>query len=424
MTATAKGPGAFSAHERMVSFRYLRARRKEGFISVIAWFSFIGIMVGVATLIIVMAVMNGFRHELLGKILGMSGHATVYAQAGAPLPDYDMSTPRRLKASPGIEKAIPYVVGEVLVSSNSRNNGARVMGMRGEDIKTLPSVINENLQGTFDGFDQSQGIAIGKRMAWQHRVTIGDTLTLISPDGAETIMGTAPRFRDYPIVAIFEIGMTELDASIIYMPLEEAQEYFVIEGAVTAIELMVDKPDQVSDRINALAASTKANLHFVTWQQANKTLFNALEVERNVMFLILTLIILVAALNIISGLIMLVKDKAKDIAILRTMGASRASIQRIFFMTGAAIGLTGTIAGIILGVVICLNCRRNSPVPVLGARHGDLRSEDLLPVETAGEDGSGRDHQRRAHVDGPVLPGNALPVLACRQARSGRGAAL
>jgi lipoprotein-releasing system permease protein len=195
---------------------------------------------------------------------------------------------------------------------------------------------------------------VGWRLAWKHGVSLGDTLTLISPEGPETVMGSAPRIRAYPVVAIFEIGMSDYDNSVIYMPFEEAQEYFVQDGGATAIEVMVDNPDAVEQRIAGMVGKT-TDLQFLSWRRTNETFFNALQVERNVMFLILTLIILVAALNIISGLIMLVKDKGRDIAILRTMGASSGSVQRIFFMTGAAIGVAGTLAGLILGVVVCLN---------------------------------------------------------------------
>ena len=347
-------PGPFSAYERMVSFRYLRARRKEGFISVITWFSFIGIMLGVATLIIVMAVMNGFRSELTNKILGFSGHANIYSNNGEPVQQFD-SIVQRIRGVDGIVQAIPFVEGQVLVSSRAASAGALIKGLREADLKNLPSINNDKLQGGLDGFDKSQGIIIGYRIGWQHRVGIGDTLTIVSPEGPDTIFGNAPRIRDYPIVGMFEIGMSEYDKSVVYMPLAEAQEYFDVGEGASAIQIMVEDPDKVEVYMDELRHPEYAHLQFRTWKQANQTLFNALQVERNVMFLILTMIILVAALNIISGLIMLVKDKSHDIAILRTIGASRGSIQRIFFMTGAAIGIAGTIAGVILGLVICLN---------------------------------------------------------------------
>ncbi|MDH3742011.1 MAG: lipoprotein-releasing ABC transporter permease subunit [Hyphomicrobiales bacterium] len=354
MADTAREPGAFSAYERMVSFRYLRARRKEGFISVITWFSFAGIMIGVATLIIVMAVMNGFRTELMGKILGFSGHANIYTSTAEPVQQFDTII-QRIKGVDGITQAIPYVEGQVLVSSRVASAGALIKGMREADLKALPSINNDKLRGTLDGFDESQGIIIGYRIGWQHRLSIGDNLTIVSPEGPDTIFGNAPRIRDYNVVGMFEIGMSEYDKSVIYMPLTEAQEYFDIGEGVSAIEVMVEDADKIEGYMNKLRRPEYQHLQFRTWKQSNQTLFNALQVERNVMFLILTMIILVAALNIISGLIMLVKDKSRDIAILRTIGASRGGIQRIFFMTGASIGIAGTLAGVVLGLIVCLN---------------------------------------------------------------------
>ncbi len=354
MSTSLSEPGAFSVHERMVAFRYLRARRKEGFISVIAAFSFLGIMLGVATLIIVMAVMNGFRTELMSKILGFSGHAQVYTTTLEPIKNFD-AVIKRFEGVEGVDRAIPFVEGQVMASSRTTNTGAVIRGMREADLKRLPSINNENLKGSLDGFDSSQGVAVGYRLAWRHRLKLGDNLTLVSPEGPDTIFGTAPRFRDYSIVAVFNIGMSEYDQSVVYMPLAEAQEYLDIGNGVSAIELMTENAARIDTYINELRRPENQHLQFISWRKSNEVFFNALEVERNVMFLILTLIILVAALNIISGLIMLVKDKAHDIAILRTMGATRASIQRIFFMTGAAIGVTGTLAGIVLGILVCLN---------------------------------------------------------------------
>jgi lipoprotein-releasing system permease protein len=352
--ATAGDTAPFSGFERTVAWRYLRSRRKEGFISVIAGFSFLGIMLGVATLIIVMAVMNGFRTELLSKILGFSGHITVLSDQAGPVPDFDDRVASFLKVD-GVKSAIPYVEGQVMASSTRQATGALVRGIRESDLKQLPSINNPNLRGTLDGFDTKGGIAVGWRLAWKHGLAVGDQLTIISPQGPETIFGSAPRIRAYPVVAIFDIGMSEYDNTVVYMPFAEAQEFFMQESGATAIEIMVDKPDAVDDAVAKLTGSTGPGVQFLSWKRTNETFFNALQVERNVMFLILTLIILVAALNIISGLIMLVKDKGRDIAILRTMGATSGAIQRIFFMTGAAIGVAGTIAGIIVGVLVCLN---------------------------------------------------------------------
>ena len=345
---------AFSAHERMIAFRYLRARRKEGFISVIAGFSFLGILLGVATLIIVMAVMNGFRTELLNKVLGFNGHTMVYSSTGAPIPDFKERA-ASLAKTPGVVRAMPFTEGQAMASSQRTSSGVLVRGLAVADLNKLSSVVNDKLRGSLDGFDDGKGVVVGYRLAWKHGLTVGDQITLVSPEGPATIFGTAPQIRSYPIIATFEIGMSEYDGSVIYMSMPQAQEFFGQEDGASAIEVMVEHPDKINDYLPLMKQQAGDDLQFVTWETSNKTFFDALQVERNVMFLILTMIILVAALNIISGLIMLVKDKGKDIAILRTMGASRGSIMRIFFMTGAAIGLAGTMAGIILGVVVCLN---------------------------------------------------------------------
>jgi lipoprotein-releasing system permease protein len=344
----------FAAFEWMLAGRYLRARRKEGFISVIAGFSFLGITLGVATLIIVMAVMNGFRSELLGKILGFTGHVNVFAATGEPLTDYDPLS-KKLATVPGVTRAVPYVEGQVMISSERQATGALVRGIRESDLKGLPSVNNAKLRGTLEGFDVSGGVAIGYRMAWKHNVTLGQELTIISPNGPETAFGSAPRIRNFPVVALFEVGMSDYDENVVYMPLQDAQNYFLLDNGVTGIEVMVDDPDGVDRYLETFNALSGPGYEYNTWKRRNEAFFSALAVERNVMFMILTLIILVAALNIISGLIMLVKDKGHDIAILRTMGASRGAVQRIFLLTGAAIGVVGTLAGFALGIVVCLN---------------------------------------------------------------------
>jgi lipoprotein-releasing system permease protein len=354
MTPQASDTRPFAGFEWMIAGRYLRARRKEGFISVIAGFSFVGIMLGVATLIIVMAVMNGFRAELLDKILGFAGHINVYASGAAPVSNYDELSQTFLTV-PGVRSAVPYVEGQVMVSSERQATGALVRGMREADLKNLPSVNNGKLRGTVEGFDNSNGVAIGYRMAWKHNIGLGQEITLIAPEGPDTPFGNAPRIRNFPIVALFEIGMSDYDENVIYMPLSVAQEYFLLDEAATGIELRVEDPDDVNGYLEALNVISGPGYDFNTWIRRNEAFFSALAVERNVMFLILTLIILVAALNIISGLIMLVKDKGHDIAILRTMGATRGAIQRVFLITGASIGVVGTLAGLVLGIVVCLN---------------------------------------------------------------------
>jgi lipoprotein-releasing system permease protein len=343
----------FAAFEWMLSLRYLRARRKEGFISIIAGFSFLGIMLGVATLIIVMAVMNGFRTELLDKILGLNGHLLVQPLE-SPLTDFNQVA-ERISAIPGVRLAAPIVEGQALASSPFAANGVLVRGIRAADLDKLASVAKNVKQGTLEGFDEGKGLAIGKRLADQLSVRAGDNLTLVSPRGAVTPMGTTPRIKVYKVAAVFEIGMSEYDAAFVFMPLPEAQAYFNRPNDVTAIEVYTTDPDNI-DRYRKLVADAAARpVYLIDWRQRNATFFNALQVERNVMFLILTLIVLVAALNIVSGLIMLVKDKSADIGIMRTMGATQGAVMRIFLITGASIGVVGTLTGFIVGTVVCLN---------------------------------------------------------------------
>ncbi len=347
------GTRPFSPFEWMLSLRYLRARRKEGFISVIAGFSFLGIMLGVATLIIVMAVMNGFRNELLDKILGLNGHLLIQPLE-KPLTDWE-EVAARISAVKGIRLAAPIVEGQALASSPFNAGGVLVRGIRLKDLEGLPSIVNNIKQGSLGGFDEGQGVAIGRRLADQLSLRAGDNITLVAPRGAVTPMGTTPRIKVYKIAAVFEIGMSEYDSAFVFMPLKEAQAYFNRAGDVTAIEVYTDNPDRVDRYRKAVTEAAKRPIYMVDWRQRNATFFNALQVERNVMFLILTLIVLVAALNIVSGLIMLVKDKGQDIAILRTMGATQGAIMRVFLITGAAIGVVGTLFGFLLGVVVCLN---------------------------------------------------------------------
>ena len=343
----------FAPFEWMLSTRYLRARRKEGFISVIAGFSFLGIMLGVATLIIVMAVMNGFRKELLDKILGLNGHIVVQPLE-SPLTDWK-DVAERISKADGIRLAAPVVDGQGLGSSPFNAAGVFIRGIRIQDLNAVTSIAKNIKQGTLDGFDEGQGVAIGRRLADQLSLRAGDSITLVSPRGAVTPMGTTPRIKPYKVAAVFEIGMSEYDASFVFMPLTEAQAYFNRANDVTAIEVFTTNPDRIDVFRKSVTEAAQRPIFLVDWRQRNSTFFNALQVERNVMFLILTLIVLVAALNIVSGLIMLVKDKGQDIAILRTMGASQGSVMRVFLITGAAIGVVGTLVGFLLGLVICLN---------------------------------------------------------------------
>ena len=351
------GAGPFSVFERMVAWRYLRSRRKETVISVIASISFLGIMLGVATLIIVMAVMNGFRAELLSRILGLNGHVVVQP-VDLPLNDYEQIA-QRIAGVPGVDYAIPTIDGQVLVSGAAGpGTGALVRGVSGDDLTKVTLVANNIRQGSLVGFTTGDGVAIGQRMADNLGIVLGDSVTLVAPEGDVTPFGTTPRVKTYPVAAIFEVGMSEYDASIVFMPLPEAQLFFNLEDQAETIEVFVDNPDGVDGLKAAIEEAAQRPVYITDWRQRNQTFFSALQVERNVMFMILTLIVLVAALNIISGLIMLVKDKGRDIAILRTMGATRGAILRIFLMTGAAIGVAGTLAGVVLGIVVCLNVER------------------------------------------------------------------
>jgi lipoprotein-releasing system permease protein len=353
MTAAIADTKPFSMFEWMLAGRYLRARRKEGFISVIAGFSFLGIMLGVATLIIVMAVMNGFRKDLFEKIMGLNGHVIVH-KIGEPFEDY-AEVAAKLSKVPGVVSALPLIEGQVMVSSNIQALGGLVRGIDEAGLKSLKLVSKNVKYGTLDGFDGQTGIAMGAKLAHSLRVGLGDTVTLVSPRGATTPFGTAPRSKPYVISALFELGMSEYDRMMIFMPLAEAQKYFAKGGEVDVLELVVENPENVDAYDAAIKIAGGPTINVSDWRQRNESFFNVLAVERNVMFIILSLIILVAAMNIISGMMMLVKDKGRDIAVLRTMGATKGAVMRVFLITGASIGIVGTLAGLILGVLFCKN---------------------------------------------------------------------
>ena len=347
------GTGPFSRFEWMLAGRYLRARRREAFISVIAGFSFIGIMLGVATLIIVMAVMNGFRAQLIDKILGLNGHLIVQPM-DSRLTDYD-AVAARIAAVEGVTSAIPLVEGQALASGSNSSSGVLVRGIRDKDLPSVQGIANNVQLGTLVNFEAAGGVAIGTRLAANLGLTIGSNLTLVSPNGNVTPLGVTPRIKAYPVTAIFEIGMSEYDSSFVFVPFTEAQAYFNLGDEASAIEIYLDDADQVDELRPQIERAADRQILLTDWQQRNVTFFSALEVERNVMFLILSLIILIAALNIISGLTMLVKEKGHAIAILRTMGATRGAIMRIFFIIGSSIGTIGTLAGLIIGTLISLN---------------------------------------------------------------------
>jgi lipoprotein-releasing system permease protein len=343
----------FDAFERTVALRYLRSRRQEGFISVIAWFSLGGIALGVATLIIVMAVMNGFRAELLGRILGLNGHLTVYGQ-GVPLADWEGAA-ARIRALPDIVDAAALVEGQVMATANNVASGALVRGIAPADMARRTLIVSNIKSGSLADFAGDDAAMIGARMAQRMGLAVGDRVTLISPQGNVTAFGTMPRLRAFRVAAIFEVGMFEYDNSFVFLPLEAAQLFFRQEGQATGIEVFVKDPQRVWLARSAILQAAGQPVRAYDWQQANSSFFNAVQVERNVMFLILTLIILVAAFNIVSSLIMLVKDKTRDIAILRTMGASSGSVLRIFLMAGTAIGVLGTLGGLALGLLFNAN---------------------------------------------------------------------
>lgn len=345
----------FNAFERTMAGRYLRSRRREGFVSVIAGFSLAGIALGVATLIIVMAVMNGFREDLMSRIFGLNGHLSVLGQTEI-LPDYGPLVDR-LRDMPEVLAVTPMVEGQVMLSADGAAQGGLVRGARAEDLAQRRTLATAIISGSLEDLAGPDAIMIGSRLADRFRLDIGDKLTLISPKGKVSAIGTIPRVRSYTIRAIFSIGMSEYDSSFVFLPLEAARVYFQVpDNAVNHLEVVVRAPERVGRVADQVVdAGLDRGIRLRDWRQTNATFFNALQVERNVMFLILTLIILVAAFNIISGLIMLVKDKARDIAILRTMGASRGAVMRIFLLAGASVGVIGTTLGLILGVAFCEN---------------------------------------------------------------------
>jgi lipoprotein-releasing system permease protein len=345
----------FGAFERKVALRYLRARRGERFVSVIAIFSLVGIALGVATLIIVMSVMNGFRQELLNQILGLNGDIGVYAQ-GQPLTNYDDLSAKIAKI-PGVTAAFPIVQGEVLMSGPQGGAaGGIARGITPAGLADLPTVARHIVAGNVNDLANDGTIAIGGGLASQFGLSRGSTIQLILPQGKATIIGTIPSIVSYKVAAIFETGMAQYDSSFVFIPLASAQNLFAQPNAATQIQVFVTDPDNddaIKQSIRDVLGGTPASIQ--DWRQNNDSFLAAVTVEGNVMFLILTLIILVAAFNVISSLIMMVKDKARDIAILRTMGAGSGAILRIFLMCGASVGVLGTLIGFVLGVVFCAN---------------------------------------------------------------------
>ena len=342
----------FGTFERMVAFRYLRARRQEGFVSVIAIFSLLGIMLGVATLIIVMAVMNGFRIELVDRILGLNGHLGVYGPANS-LTDYD-AVAQKVRAVPGVVSVTPLIEAQALVTSDAGAAGAVVRGIHPDDIRARKLIADHVVAGSLADFG-GDDVAVGDRLAARLGLKVGGKITVVSPEGTETAFGTMPRTKTYTVAALFDVGFYEYDNTFVFVPLDAAQVFFKLKDAVNYLEVFVADADQASAEGQKIVAVLGGNARILDWQRTNSSLVNALIVQRDVMFLILTLIIVVAAFNIISSMIMMVKDKGRDIAILRTMGASRGMILRIFILSGASIGIVGTLAGFGLGIVITQN---------------------------------------------------------------------
>jgi lipoprotein-releasing system permease protein len=340
-----------SAFERKIAFRYLRARRQEGLISVIALFSLTGIALGVATLIVVLSVMNGVRDELIKSIIGLEGHVTVSSRQGAMV-DYDLLS-QKLREMPGIVSAVPKIEGQIMASYRGMSTGALVSGYRQDDL------LNHTFIGQKLVAGDASGVLIGSRMAERMGLSIGDEIMLISPEGRQTVVGMVPRVKSYPIGGIFTIGMFAYDNSLIVLPFEEAQLYFKLKGgeldAASQIEIITDNPQSAPELARQIRAELGDGFRLNDWKNSNSHIFQAVIVQRNVMFLILMLIILVASFNIISSLIMLVREKGRDIAILRTMGASRSSIMKIFVVCGASVGVLGTLFGVALGLLIAFN---------------------------------------------------------------------
>jgi lipoprotein-releasing system permease protein len=342
----------FSPFERMVAWRYLGSKKAEGFVSVIAAFSFMGIMLGVATLIIVMSVMNGFREELFSRILGLNGHMNVYSLQG-PLQDYGMLK-ERIRTINGIEEVTPIIDSQALISVNGVANGVIVRGIDWQDFFNRPLLRNSVIAGKLDDFS-GHVVAIGSVLAQKMNIVPGDEIVLTSPQVKSTPFGSMPRQSSFKVAFIFDVQMHEYNGGFIFMPLGEAQTFFQYQNGVSRLEISIKEPEHLDRLRKTVATAVDGKAGVYDWRDMNQSFFNALQTERNVMFLILTLIIIVAAFNIISSMIMLVKDKSHDIAIMRTMGATRANMMKIFTLTGASIGILGTFVGALAGILFALN---------------------------------------------------------------------
>lgn len=353
-------PPPFAPFEWMIAWRYLRARRAEGGVSVMTWISLIGITLAVFALIATLAVRSGFRAEFVDTILGSNAHVTVYytqeadesGRSSRAIPDYE-TLAKSLTAVPGVTRAAPLVKGQVMATANGRNAGVEVFGISPEDLATIPRIADpETAQGDLERF--SEGIAIGSGVARELGVALGDRVRLISPDGVRTAFGTSPRVKAYEVVYVFTAGRYDIDRTRVYMPFDEAQLYFNREGVADEIEVMVADPDRVERMTVPILEAGGQRALVWTWQDASGGFLRALEIEDNVMFIILSILVLIAAMNIVSGLIMLVKNKGRDIGILRTMGLTEGAVLRVFFICGAFTGILGTVAGVVLGCLFAL----------------------------------------------------------------------
>ncbi len=355
--ALASGAAPFGLWERAIAFRYLLAVRKSGGVALVTIFAFVGIAMAVFALITVMSVMNGFRSELLDRLLGFNGHAYV---AGGILgsPDRDAAVDR-IRKVPGVVRATPMIQGQVIVMGPAQITGAIVRGVSPADLKATQIISSNIKRGSLAGYGQGEYggdlVLIGDRMAAALGVSPGDPVTLISPTGATTAFGQSVNQKDYTVGGVFSVGMSEFDQAFIYMPLEQAQIFFGRDGMVDKIEIMLDSPDNAIAMKPALARAAGPAAMVFDWTQENESFFNALQIERSAMRLILMILVAITTLNIIAGLVMMVQNKRRDIGILRTVGASQSAIMRIFFMAGSLIGVLGAATGLILGVVVCLN---------------------------------------------------------------------
>lgn len=353
-------PPPFASFEWMIAWRYLRARRAEGGVSIMTWISLIGITLAVMALIATLAVRAGFRAEFVDTILGANAHVTVYhsaevrenGQLDRTIQDYDAFA-ERLRAVEGVTRAAPLVKGQVMASAGGRNAGIEVFGITEENLMTIPRIVApQEAYGDIERF--GEGVAIGSGVARELGVVAGDKIKVISPNGVKTAFGTSPRVKAYEVVYVFTAGRYDIDRTRVYMPFAEAQVFFNREGRADEIEVMVAAPDAVEDMTLPLLRAAGDRAILWTWKDASGGFLKALDIEDNVMFVILSILVLIAAMNIVSGLIMLVKNKGRDIGILRTFGLTEGAVLRVFFICGAFTGLIGTALGVLLGCLFAI----------------------------------------------------------------------